>query len=95
MFDKEEDVVKVCKSTGWSIFETDCEASTETISGHTYNVPALDYNQTSTITSQTYAITNGQATSDQDFFCNDGSLETSGGETETVMQCTTDFYESE
>ena len=78
IFDTDANVVKVCKSTGWSIFETDCEALAEIVNTHTYNVPAINYELTTVVTSNTYAISNGQATSDQTFVCNDGTVNTTG-----------------
>ncbi len=80
IFDTDEDIVKVCRSGGWSIFETNCDATTEIVNGHTYSVPAIDYGLSTGVTSASYSISNGDATSDQTFVCNDGPVNVRGGE---------------
>ncbi len=91
IFDTDENRVKVCKSTGWSIFNPNCGASTEIVGGHTYNVSAIDDGLSDVVTSVAYAISNGQATSDQTFVCNGGTVETSGGETQTATSCNSGY----
>ena len=94
IFDTDANVVKVCKSAGWSIFKTDCDSTTKNINGHIYNIPAIEYEQTSTVTSVVYSISNGQATSDQSFFCNDGRIEATGWESQSITQCNSWYYNS-
>ncbi len=92
LFDTDENKVKVCKSDGWNLLSPDCDASTETVGGHTYNVPAIEDGLSDVVTSVAYSISNGQATSTQTFVCNRTIISTSGGETPTITSCNTNYY---
>ena len=73
----------------------ECSAQAQVVNGHTYNVPLILNWWTSNVTSQLFAITNGQATYNQTFWCPSWVFTTNWPEnTLTVTQCWTDYYSS-
>ncbi len=73
-----------------------CNASTQTINGHTYSTPLINHGASSAITSAQVSVATvcagNYVTYNQTFSCFNGAISTSGGETTNSTVCWANFH---
>ncbi|MFZ3232171.1 MAG: hypothetical protein WA194_01290 [Patescibacteria group bacterium] len=65
---------------------SNCSASSQTVNGHSYSVPAFNHGSSANPT-VAVAISNGSQTYQQTFNCSNGAVSTSGSESNVANSC--------